>query len=273
MNYMNRPDKALIFCALIVAPLLANGQSKILFTEPVTLTDDSSRPLSDMLNRVQRLYNTPIDFEEVPYENPSEIRWSNMVTPKGVRPAFPVGGKLVVTLDKTDTNAYLATETVIAAYTSAELPGLYQAIEENGRIDVIPKYTRGVDGTMREVPPIMSESVTLPSAERTVFQTLELMSSAVSKASGFTVHIMAAGIPENAMTDVTANGEPARDVLASITSKLGITMAYQALYDPREKAYYVGLQPVALPTGAMTQRNAKPAIQAPTENPFWVKSK
>jgi hypothetical protein len=263
---------ALLGIALVV-PLL-KGQSAIHFHTPTTLNASGSRPLADMLQKLQQLYKFPITYEEVPYENPAELRASNARTATGVRPLFPLGGDLDVTLDSSASTPLSATQAVLSAYTGNGLPGLYQAIEGDGRVDVIPTHVRGTNGVMRPITPVMSQPVVLPPGERRIVDSLQAMGTALSKASGFKVYILSSGIPENATADLGSAGGAARDVIAKLGAQYGIPISFQALYEPNEKAYYVNLQLVTSFIPTTTQNPAKPKKPAASpDNPFFTKVK
>ncbi len=249
---------------------LLSAQGTVYFSEPVTVSTEGNHALPDMLRHVQHLYSTAVDFEQARVEYSADMRVSPVFMKSGQHPVAVRGGKLTVQLDQNDRTAYEAVQTVLAAYISSGLPGLYEAIDNGQRIDVIPVETRSATGAMRRVNPIMDLPITLDSKPRGTYQLLQDIAAAMSKASGYTVYIRAPVNESMGSVDVNTvgfSGEKARDVLAKVVS-----FAYQVLFDPGTKEYDVNLEPVILPEppGAPAAPNPSPAGH-PKTSPFWVK--
>lgn len=267
-NFYFLPFLSVAIVLLLTHPLCAQGT--VFFSEPVSISTEGNHALAAMLDHIRHLYSTAIDFEEVPIEYSSDMWISPVLMKSGAHPVAARRGKLTVQLDKNDRTAYQAVETVLAAYTGSGLPGLYQAIDEGERVDVIPIQTRGVTGSMRRVTPIMDSSITLDYQPRGTYKLIQDIAVAISKVSGTTVYMSAIGAPETLSVDTEPSGfsgEKARDALAKIGG-----FSYQALFDPGERAYYLNIGPATsppVPTQPTTPK-ARPSGR-PQTSPFWVK--
>ena len=264
---------AILAATLVAAPL--HAQSAVAFNGPWTMTVESERPLMNMLDRIQNIYKYPINYEEVPVENASELRVTNVPTVGGGMRISNAIGKFTVSLDQTIQGPYDATVAVMNAYGAAGLPGKFQVIPRAGSVDVIPIQLLGASGQMRQMQAMMGRTVTFPAAERPILATLDLLSTALSKASGFKVDIYMPA-PENLTAVVGANSETARDVVSKIGQALGSMICYHGSYDPYDKHYYILVNTVSNWTPkAPGQKNPPmyiPPPQAGANNPFFTKA-
>ena len=145
----------------------AFAQSTAGIARPFTLNVNSHRPLADMLDKIQVLYKTPINFEEAPYQYSGDIEFRTVSTKSGTAQyATPIEGQLNVTLDGHDANALEAVKSVVNAYSTSGLPGTYTVEEVKGRIYVVPVQIRGASGEMRPIAAMMNQPITIPVAER-----------------------------------------------------------------------------------------------------------
>lgn len=260
----------LLLAALLPFPSQLCAQGTVFFSEPVSISTEGNHALPEMLERIQHLYSTAIDFEEAPIEYSADMVVSPVFMKSGGHPVFVKGGELTVQLDKTDRTAYQAVQTVLAAYTNSGLPGLYQATDEGERVDVVPVEARSVAGTMRRVTPIMDSPISLNYQPRQITQLLQDIAAAISKVSGYKVYLSATGVNDSMdpPTDLTGfSGEKARDAFAK-----SVALSYQVLFDPGEKAYYLNMAPVALPSSPASATPRTPSLtRSPKTSPFWVK--
>ena len=248
-----------------------NGQSTILFNGPTTLSVNSARPLADMLARIQQLYKVPVNFEEAPYADPTELKASNAMGANGRRTLAPVGGQFQVVLDEKDTDADSAVQTVVMAYTASGLPGRYQVMQREGSVAVVPVQAKAIDGQMHQISPIMETPITLTAEPRPTLEALNLLAAAIFKSTGAKIYVSTVGIPESHITNQGASGEPAEEVLSRILGDPA-HIAFQALYDPNGKAYYLNIAPI--PAFVPAGNTAKKKVLSPPQNsPFFTKSK
>lgn len=284
----NSPRSSLIWHApltsiLVFAAALASAQavahaqvSAPFSSKPVTIEADG-RVLSDILDKVEVAFKSPIDFEDAPLESAADLV---VVTVPGARVEKSLGSpvsNLTVTFTELDSTPYLAAQSLIGAYAQAGYPGVYKVVPHDNRVDVVPAQVRSAGGSMRDVTPILTLPLTFPLAKRTLGDTMQLIMDAVSKQSGYAVFPSgsAPGFPLQTI-ELGANGESVGDVIENLATALHTVLAARFLYDPNQKTYYLDLKGVAPPDAP-----GQPAVPGPKKNnpthgpansPFFVKS-
>jgi hypothetical protein len=209
----------------------------------------SGRPLADMLLQLQQAFLSPINYEEVPYENDSELRSlvvSTLQGPKRLR--FTPAADFTATLTEADSNPYLALHSVFAQYKQAGLyaTDCYKIVQQENYVDVLPTQVLAITGSKRQVSPVMEHPVTFSKSERTGEQTLELLVREISKVSRKQVRLMWDPFTVlDPKVSVGADAELPSQILAKIGKSAGVTLSYQCLYDASDATYYVNFYPVA----------------------------
>jgi len=247
-------------------PSAAGGQSAIVWNEPTTITVDSGRPLMDALDRLQTLYRFPINYEDVPYEYPPDIKTS--LRPDGtVRGEFPVGGKLDVVMNSDVKDVLSAAQQAVDAYENAGYPGRYQVSSTGSAIDVVPVAYRSADGTTKALKPLMSEPVVIPKATRPLIDHASALCAALSKAHGVRVECNPQSSQSSNQVEFGATGEAGRDAASLLIPNYSV----RALYEPGDKTYYVSFVPAfpALPKAVNPAPN-KPTLTRNPSNQFFT---
>jgi len=266
-----------------LAPALSvaqsTGQPTDIFGDgSVTLnvTVPNGRGLADVLTQIQQLFLTPVTYEELPYENPTDLRTVTVVKDGGpvtvlVNPVTDFS----VTLTASDSSAYLAVQSAMAAYRNAGHPGAYSVSLQGVRVDVRPSQILGANGSTRNVTPVMDQRVTLPAATRNVADTLQLATDALTRASGFKVILL--GLPFSPLETVElgAISESARDLITDIGTAARRPLSFQCVYEPSTRTYYLNVVAVVAPPApgvppASGYVKAQPAI-GPLTSPFFTK--
>ncbi len=258
--------------SLLAIPLIAQGQSTSTST---TLTVNSGRPLAEMIDKVQHLYMKPVDFEEAPYRSSLDLNSISIRQDDGTEKTL-LATRIIdftVTLGQSDSTVYNATQSVVAWYNSAGLPGIYSVIQSGDRVSVVPQRVRASAGEMVEVTPVMSAPVQFPSATRSVVETLQIVAQSVSSQTGAKVVLL--NMPFHLTDTVTmaAVGEPAREVIESLGRTFGVALASQCLYDATEKAYYLNVNSIfpGNPAGVPPKPASPHSRPHPNvTNPFFV---
>jgi len=248
--------EVVVFRALVLAAGAAFAASApecqgipVISGQPPTIRADSGRPLAAVLDGVQRLFLSPVTFEEAPYESTEDLVQIPVVTGGGLKieRSLRSTAPFSVTLGATDTTPNLAVQSVLYAYTNAGLPGVYSPAVRGGTVDVHPVQVRGTDGSMKDITPVMSQPVTFPTATRLGRDTLQLIASQIGVQSGVEVIVLNVPFwPADTLT-VGAAGEPARDVISDIGAQIGRPISFQCLWEPNEKRYYLNVTIVAAP--------------------------
>ena len=252
------------------------GQDSQNAAKSITITVNTGRPLAEVLEHVQQHFLSPITFEEAPYESQQDLSKVTILqngTPKVLLARQPV--EFTFTLESSDSTPYSAAESVLGAYIQAGLPGVYNVVQENNRIDVIPLQVRGPNGSLRAVKPVMSSSVSFPMTTRSVVDTIALITKAIAAQSG--AKVLPLNLPFGLLETVEfgATGQSASQTIEDLGVALGRTLSYQCLYDATSKTYYLNLTGVAASPvpGKITPPKAKAHPRTGTpDSPFFVKS-
>jgi hypothetical protein len=247
-------------------------------SEPTVISVDNPRPLARALARVEEVYHSAIDYEEVPYESPNDLGHTSVVR-NGVATerVFPRGGQFSVTLSPdADPTPFLAVQSVLTECAKAGFTGQYRIDQLPDRIEVIPVRVATAAGAQRDVSPVMSNSVSIPSSSRPIAVMLTVLASELSPMSGAGVLMANEPFPDNATVELGAHNEPARNVIADLAAKTGVPLSYALLYDPNEKTYYLDVRavPTDVKPGKPCQSNSPNTVprNGQPNSPFFVKT-
>ncbi len=269
---------------LTVAALLIPAQIRCqsvpeISGQPATIRVHSGRPLADTLDGVQKVFISPVAYEEAPYESASDLRQIPIVTGAGLRvESSRPSVAFSVTLSASDSTAYLAAQTVLYNYTNAGLPGVYQAVQKNGWVNVVPVRVASAGGSICDVTPVMSQRVTFPRAVRDARATIDLIASQISQESGVRVKVLNVPFMNGATLEMGASNEPAADAIATdIAALMGRQVSFRCLWEPTEKDYYLSVEIVTPPNpykGPPPPRILHPTLQPgpSTNNPWFNKA-
>lgn len=263
--------------SLLTIACLSSAQEAPSLHLPITITVNTGRPLAEVLSRVQQELQSPIDYEEAPYESAVDLKSISILqngSPRTLR-VRPIVDFSVI-LNVGDSTAYLAAQSVLSAYIIAALPGTYKVVQQINRVDVMPTSVLGANGSARDVTPVMSWPVTFPLARRSIAATLQLIADSVSRGSG--TKVLALNLPFGILDTVEfgANGESAGDVIENLGVKLGRTVSYQCVYDATSETHYLNLSLVApkpVPGGPALHGLQKHPTAGPANSPFFIKQK
>jgi hypothetical protein len=275
--FWNARFVALSISAVIVLSTQSAGQAQTkepFSANPVTI-EGHGRALEDVLTQIQWAFQYPINYEELPLENISELK--AVMGRNKERDLVSPASALTVTLGKLDSTPYLAVQSVLSAYAQAGYPGTYKAVQHEHRIDVLPAQVRSSSGSMRDLTPILTIPISFPIAKRTSADTVQLILDSASKRSGYRLLIIGAPTPHFQSVELGANGEALGDVLENLATALSSTFSFTFRYMPGHDTYYFDFTGVVAPTTF----SGKPPVQGgkkplpthgPENSPFFVKS-
>lgn len=175
-------------------------------TKTDTISVQDPRPLSAIAAAIEARTGVPINYEDARYENAADLQdiTDSIMTPEqkaqaipGVRVVVPKGGSLtaLVTVNLKGPfpdllGASNALANAINAYNSS--PAFSAEFEMNSRDGVLyvePRRIRDGAGQLRGISPVLSTPITLERRERTGLETLGLITSQLSKTTGYRVEI------------------------------------------------------------------------------------
>ena len=207
------------------------------------------RPLAEALDQLQQKFLTPIVFEEAPFESDNDLRTIPVKQTDGSNYLFrelPFVD-FTVTLGVGETTAMAATQTSLASYANAGLPGTYDAVQEDGWVRVFPTQVRSTQGVSKPVSPVMSYPVNFPLQTRGAVETLQLLAKIISQESGASVEILNVPYHVSDTISIGAAGESAAKVVAHMGAIAGVPFSFQCLYDATLKTYFLNVKSVFTP--------------------------
>ncbi len=254
------------------SPHLKHDPSNTVGTYSVSQT---GRPLAEILLQLQQAFLSPINYEEVPYESPLELKTVTIPTLHGPKQLmFTPKTNFSATLSQDESTPYLALHSVLSRYKTAGLYAAdgYQIVQQANRIDVLPSQVLGANASLHKVIPVTSYPVTFPLSERTVEETLTLLFQQVSNMSRKKVILMSDPfVTSNTKITVGAIAELPGDVLAKIGDSVGATLSYQCLFDASDSAYYINIYPVAASVTGSLYNNPAPGTAQSARSVFFTK--
>ena len=278
-QYLHNFFQLLCLVAFSFLPF-GRAQTPPVLDEPKTITVHTGRPLAEMLDRVQAMFLTPINYEEVPHESGTYLIATTIKKSSGARVLLaPPVVDFSVTFGKADSSAYFAALSVLQALKSAGLPGEYNVMQNAQCVDVVPVHVLAASGMVRDVVPVMGRQVTIPFATHRIYDVLQTLVDQLSRENGPKVLLLNIPFAYTDTIDFGTSGRAARDVIAELGAKLNRPISFRCLYDATEKAYYLNLTmvaPVPVPgTPASEQKtHAKPVpLAGPPDSPFFIKTK
>jgi hypothetical protein len=125
-------------------------------------------------------------------------------------------------------------EKIVQDYNQTDNPGRYRVVREpSGTITVIGTQVKDETGTFEEVKPVLETAITIPRENRSVYETVRAILSAVSEATG--KKMLVGLVPNNDFLSSTATiggKDSARDFLLQALAATGRPMYYTIGYDP-----------------------------------------
>jgi hypothetical protein len=259
MTTHNSLVSGLLFGTII--PLAALGQN----ATGVHISVNDPRPLAAAALQLEQRTGVAINYEDISYAYPGDIVNNTAAIMQTKTPAqqaanpnlqfiVPRGGPL--SLDSNEavtgtTDVLQLLNQLTSASSASGYPGVYTATLSAGTLFIIPSQMRDSNGTWTQAAPLFDTAITFPSGLRSVGATLQLILQSVSQNSGTKVVLgMApASLLIEGKATISANTEPARNVIAQLFSSLGpgkntsnaSTLAYRLLFDPKLKNYVLNI--------------------------------
>jgi hypothetical protein len=283
-----KPIRAIVACCVCVMLACGTLRGQV---KTISLTVKGPRPLADMAQQLERLSGVPISFEDVRYENASDVEdvTESVVKPQyrapnrtaaPIRVLSPRGGELSLSLEveaggtNRPRDLHTALTGALDAYAAKGFPGRYAVKQDGGIFIISPAGVRDAGGSMIPAKSILEALVTFAPVPRSAAETLELILAEVSRTSGFQVDV--GTIPLNGfiprIVTVGAWREPAKSVLLRLfanvalaktaTGESATVLSYRLFFDPGLRCYALNIHVVRPLTQAAAE--GAPAARAPT---------
>ena len=285
---------SLLTLAMICA-ISVQGQTKSLL-----ISVDGPRPLAAACDRIEALSGMAVRYEEGRYLNPADLKdvTGEALTPeqqKRAGPEFhligPRGGRISATVLLEDgtpnITSSVGARAAAVAFVEAQKATHDQTFvveSDDGGLFIRPQEFRDQAGIARAITPVLSARISIPLGTRSAYETLTLITEAVSKVTGERVEKGTVPIRTFATSNVSigCNSETARGVLntlfKAIVSQDGMNvsigapgLSYRLFSDAMDGSYALNVH--WLP-GAQVPNGSSPSDPAPLPknqegNPFF----
>lgn len=224
----------------------------------ILLRANDPRPLDQALLALGQEYGWTLDYEDPPYStyelvDDTDPAWrESHPNEKGVTrvagSTFASEFALPADLSAGSLDEERVINRVLLDYSASSNPGRFTLKKENvNRFSVVGVGIKDATGSEKDIIPVLDVRIKLPSEERSLNDTLELVLRGVSEKTGYRIEVGTA--PENLMlkTKIGLRGEeqPARDIMSRIADASEVPLAWRLLYDADSRAYFMNLYVVA----------------------------
>jgi hypothetical protein len=189
-----------------------------------TLIVDSARPLDSAAITIAEQFGVPVNSEDPPYAYKDDVKDVTVDAWRRLHPSklalIPKGGRLEVQFasrpDGSPEDMHGLLQRLVDR-ANEQFPFRYRLDVAGDSFSLVPTHTRDLLGHDVEITPLLDRRITIPLGNRTVAETVNLMTAQLSAQTGLQVSCcqgVVAGIPWGmTRTDFQAQNEPARSVL------------------------------------------------------------
>jgi hypothetical protein len=214
------------------------------------------RPLADAIRTLETRYGWPITYEDPRYEHLSQIKdvtqevrrksgsAKPVLVPRGIPFTF-----VYEDLEPNDSPVVIRAllQRLLDTYSTSGNPGSFEVIESEGIFHVLPVSALSRSGNLVDQSSILDTRITLPTKERTVYETLDEVLRIVTGTTG--THVWIGAVPLNLVATTKyqdgSNNEPARNVISRALSQTRRTLSWRLLYAPDGREYAFNVHVVA----------------------------
>ena len=189
-----------------------------------TLIVDSARPLDSAAITIAEQFGVPVNSEDPPYAYKDDVKDVTVDAWRQLHPSklalIPKGGRLEVQFasrpDGSPEDMHGLLQRLVDR-ANEQFPFRYRLDVAGDSFSLVPTHTRDLLGHVVEIIPLLDRRITIPLGNRTVAETVNLMTAQFSAQTGLQVSCcqgVVAGIPWGmTRTDFEAQNETARSVL------------------------------------------------------------
>lgn len=237
----------------------------------VSVRANDPRPLAQAIEAIRQEYGWEVDYEDPPYESQdladnTDPRWR--IAHPQARGVTRVGGGLFATrfdLAKDMRSGSPEEERVlgkvVADYNASGNPGRFMLKKEGvDRFAIVGTGIRDSSGNARPVTPVLDGQVSLPPQERTVIDTIKLVSQAISAKSSYKVDIGTVPVNLAFQTSVKVGGDnvSGRALLAQIAATTRFPLVWKLLFDADAQCYFINMEIATLGPSAPLRDLTRP---------------
>lgn len=218
------------------------------------VTANDARPLDQAITALSQEYGWAIDYEDPPYSSQADVVDSGDPQWRAAHPSdypypanrwIPAGGFFQSEYPETPTTRVSPLEEegvlrkLVADYNHSGNPGKFTVRKEtDSRFAVVGEYIRNDAGQDVRIAPLLDTPLSIPVQTRSVYQTLDLILTKVSSATGSKVGLCTGGMnPDKPLVAVGGDGVPARTLLLKALEPYRTIVIWHMRYSPPRKDY------------------------------------
>jgi hypothetical protein len=260
-----------------VVPLAVIAVGVLFGQKPLAVDVNDSRPLIGALEALQLSCGVAVNYEDVTYQNAADLEDISTPQQRAQYPGYHlmiprrgrVGGSLDTTALSSVAGQLSAVQALVTSYRNNNLPGEFAVEQANGQIYVIGTKGLGASGKLVDVTSPMTVRISIPFAERSIVDTVEAITLAVSKASRTTIDVGTVPPSPNSKVSFGADQEVARNAVARLFAQISTApVSYRLMFDPTMKTYMFNMLwgPYSTTTTPIATPNAEGNTGA---SPLW----
>jgi hypothetical protein len=208
--------------------------------QTVRITADSPRPLEQILNALHLKYGWAINYEDPQYTSTLDL-----VESPASHTKLPSGGSFSVEYPAAAPDEEKTLRLVLDAYNHSKNPGQFELRRNaQGNFDVVGTGAHNDKGAIAPQQPLFDVPVTLPTEERTISATIDLIFQAIAQQNHSVVKV---GVSPRTLLDHTpakigGAKVSARELLQQCLTATHRNLYWRLLFDPESKGYYLNIQ-------------------------------
>ena len=219
------------------------------------------RPLAKAILILEQRHGWIVTYEDARYEHESDLQDVTAEVRRNYAPdkpkiIAPRGGLVSFSYDLpgrgTSSDVLAVLQTMLSVHENSGNGGIFRVEQDADVFHIVPVAVKDRTGQIVERRSILEVPITLPEAERTVFETLKAVLEVVKRASGSEVNAVNIGsIPLNLFFQTRTRegfiGVPAHDVLLRTFAATGRRLSWRLLYEPGRREYAFNVREVTSP--------------------------
>lgn len=212
--------------------------------DKVHIEANSARPLEQTLDALQKKYGWVVNYEDPQYTSHLDFAETPGDPEHTQR---PTGGSFSVEFPATAPDEEKTLRLVLDAYNHSKNPGQFELRHSaGGTFYVVGTAAHDEKGAITPQQPLFDLPVTLPTEERTIGVTVNLICQAITQQTHtpVTLGVNPRSILDGNAVKIGGTKVPARDLLSQSLQVGHRTLYWRLLFDPGTKGYFLDIHRV-----------------------------
>jgi len=208
----------------------------------VRITANSPRPLEQTLQALQQKYGWVVN-----YEDPQFSSHLDFVDSPSEQAQVPAGGNFTVEFPAAAPDEEKTLRLVVDAYNQSKNPGRFEVRHgAPAGFYIVGTAAHDEKGAISQQKVLLDFPVTLPTRERTIVETIDLICQQIAAQShtAVTLGIFPRTFLSHTPVKVGGTKVPARELLLQSLAAAHHTLYWRLLFDPGSKGYFLSIHSV-----------------------------